>query len=250
MACPAEHNVPFFHGLQPRWLRWNRLYRIYMSNGAIAAAYVAGEVYDARSARVQLQGLYPFLSSVVTRRLTARKRREAFYDRTDPWSADFLLADPRNFRITRSEVLRSRMRRNRSLWTPDNLGSWELEMVDGKTRRFIVIGGQDQERICELLRVFDRRVEITGSPPPRRKPATPGQRKLAKAVMFLTLSAFGCWFGAIALFGKIKPALRCEFCVLAMLNFAVAAWMLIRGHGRQGKPRPQDAGQTTNRGPT
>ena len=42
----------FFDGLEPRWLGWDHQFRVYVLPDAIAATYLAGQVYDQPSGRV------------------------------------------------------------------------------------------------------------------------------------------------------------------------------------------------------
>ena len=125
MTDDKEQPTPFFYGLQPRWLSWDRLYRIYVSDKMIAGAYVAGQIYDEQSAAVQLQQAMLFLRPIVRRRLAQRCERETLYDAHDPFGPSFVGHDARNFQILRSDVAQVRFRRNRSLWTRFNVGKEE-----------------------------------------------------------------------------------------------------------------------------
>lgn len=235
MSPSNEPNGDFFYALQPRWLHGDRLYRLYVSPTAMAAAYVAGQIYDRRSAAAQLQQLYLVLGPLVGRWLAARERREAIYEGIDPWSADFLAADGRNFRIARSEVVHICVRRNRSLWTVANLGSCQVKLVDGTTRRFIFVGDQEQERIHAMLRAFDPRVEISGTPSAPPKPVPPWLQNLAAYLLLMMLLLFGLLFGATACFGNVNLAESCRFGSLAVINLAVVALVLIIRRRRSGR---------------
>ena len=148
-----------------RWARrtmQDRFYRIYVSDKLLAGAYVAGQFYDERSARLQLQQAALFFGPFVRRCLIRRQEREAFYDSSDPFSPPFLEHDQRNFQIERMVVARTRLRRRRSLWTPINAGVLELELLDGSIRRFILAGEQHADDVLELLRTFDPWIEVSG----------------------------------------------------------------------------------------
>src|SRR5262249_50669798 len=115
----------FFYGLQRRWLSSDRLYRVYVCDKMLAGAYIAGQLYDEQSAALQLQQLALFLRPLVWRRLEQRRERETLYDSVDPFGPSLLGHDQRNFQIVRSDVARTRFRRNRSLWCPFNVGRVE-----------------------------------------------------------------------------------------------------------------------------
>jgi hypothetical protein len=237
----------FFYGLQPRWLRWDRLYRVYVCEAALAGAYVAGQIYDEPSAAVQLQQLGPLVSPIVRGRLARRHEREMRYDGLDPFGADMLAQDPRNFHLPRTEVVRARFRRSRSLWTAFNVGSVELELQDGTKRRFILVGDQDPDTVFGLVREFDPRVELTGRPNQRQRPASlaPVSRRLQFALLAVFL--FGCaallGYAAWAGVGPPSPILW----PLAVANLALGGrclvWALMTGAGDAG---PADTAESAN----
>jgi hypothetical protein len=151
----------FFYGLQPRWLSWDRLYRVYVCDRMLAGAYVAGQFYDEPSAAIQLQLLGLFLRPLVRRWLAQRQEREAMYDVADPFDPSLLNYDRRNFQVPRSEVTRTRFRRNRSLWTAFNVGVVELELVDSTRMRFLLVGDQQPDEVLDLMREFDPDIEVS-----------------------------------------------------------------------------------------
>jgi len=45
---------PTFDGLDPRWLKSDRVYRIYVTPDLLRGGYIAGQFYDEQSAAIQL----------------------------------------------------------------------------------------------------------------------------------------------------------------------------------------------------
>src|SRR5262249_13067319 len=111
----------YFYGLQPRWMGWDRLFKIYVLGGSIAGAYLAGQGYDGASGRLRLVGpagiAAPLLALWVRRIVRRRVERETRYGSLTPASAEFLDADSRNFVWQSDEIERATVSRKRSLWT-------------------------------------------------------------------------------------------------------------------------------------
>ena len=145
---------PTFYGLDPQWFKADRLYRIYITHDCLCGAYIAGQIYDEQSAAIQLQSFRFLLSGVLKRTIECRKEREDRYDAMVPAGESFLGEDKRNFRIDRHQVVRITVKRNRSLWTPLNVGTVRIEFGDGSNRRFILVGDQDADVIADSMKRF------------------------------------------------------------------------------------------------
>jgi hypothetical protein len=217
----------FFYGLQPRWLSGDRLYRVYVSDKMLVGAYVAGPLYDEQSAALQLQQLGPFLRPLVRRRLAQRLERETLYDSLDPFAQSLLDFDPLNFQVLRSDIARTRFRRNRSLWTRYNVGVVELELLDGTTRRLILVGDQQPDDVLRLMQAFDAAIEITGKPNPlpRPKPMSPAGQRFLFVLLAGLLIGFAALFSYVAVAGVAhNPTLL----PVAVVNVLAAGWCLVQ----------------------
>jgi hypothetical protein len=126
MSKTATRRVDFFYGLEPGWLSSDRLYKVYVSQNMLAGAYVAGQFYDGAAAARQLQQAIVLFWPLVRRGLKRRSEREAHYDSSDPFSAEFLHCDSRNFQVSRSDCIGIRLLRKRSFWVPVNAGTIEI----------------------------------------------------------------------------------------------------------------------------
>jgi hypothetical protein len=233
----TEHAVQpngFFYGLQPHWLSPDRLYRIYIGDRIIAGAYVAGQFYDHQSATVQLQQLGWILRPMIRRLMARRQDREACYDALDPFDPSFLDHDPRNFHFMRTDIARTRFRRNRSYWTPFNVGVVEFELLDGMNRRFILAGDQQPESVLEIMRRVDPAVEVSGKPNPRPRPRSvslaqqPVGLTLAGILLIGLAAVFTC--GAAAGLVPGGTYLMCAALYLLLGGLClVRAWSISRG---------------------
>jgi hypothetical protein len=154
----------FFYGLQPCWWSADGLYKVYVSTEMLAGAYIAGQFYDEDVAALQLQQATLFFAPLIRRWLKRRSEREAHYSSADPFSAEFLECDRRNFHIQRTNVLYIRLLRRRALWTPFNAGSVEVKLVDGPARRLILVNDQNADEILGLLKAFYPLTEAIGKP--------------------------------------------------------------------------------------
>ncbi len=160
--------APFFDGLQPRWLSPDRLYRIYISAQRLAGAYIAGQFYDQRSARLQLQQVCAGMRHTVERWLRERQEREFVYSRIDVFAPELLQLDARNFHIQRQDVHKLLINWRRSLWTAVNSGKLTITDAYGQRRRFVLVGEQAPEELLAILREFCPTVDTKGRPRVRR----------------------------------------------------------------------------------
>jgi hypothetical protein len=108
MSQAAPRPAPSFTAVDPRWTRWDRVFRIYASEEMLVGGYVAGQFYNEVSAHAQLQHLAPLLFPLVHYKLEQRRKRELFYDSIDPFAPELLAHDPRNLQILRRDVARVR----------------------------------------------------------------------------------------------------------------------------------------------
>jgi hypothetical protein len=241
MAVDTVQALGFFNGLQPRALRADRLFRIYVSPKMLAGAYLAGQIYDEQSAALQLQSAGLFLYPLVRRWLARRREREALYDTLNPFSPLFLEQDARNFHIPRSEVARTHLRRNRSLWTAFNVGKVEVEFLDGSVRRFILVGYQQVEEIFSLMKTFDPDIEATGKSKslPQPKGLAPAQRQLLLVLMGLMLLGFAIFFGYAWWGGRGNAP---KLLPLAIVNSLAAIWCFLMAW-RTGRNKPRPGGE-------
>lgn len=230
MTKSEKRSARFFYGLQPRWLSWDCLYRVYVCDTMLAGAYVAGQLYDEQSAAIQLQQIALFLRPLVRHRLAQRQQREALYDSVDPFGPSLLDHDQRNFQIPRSDVTRTRFRRNRSLWAGFNVGTVQLELLDGKTLQFILVGNQQSDEVLRMMQEFDPAIEVTGKPKsqPRPKPISPAGRRFYFALLSVLLLGFGALFGYVAMAGLAPNP---SHLLLATVNILVGVWCLVKACG-------------------
>jgi hypothetical protein len=146
-----------FYGLQPKWTSWDRLYKLFVLPKGLAGAYVAGQVYDETSGRIQLvrpAGLLgPLMALWVKRIVQRRAEREERYNRILPGSPEFLAADPRNFVLPVDVVERATISCRRSLWVmgTNKGGSVELALYSGTRLRFLLVNDQDPVQAAGLL---------------------------------------------------------------------------------------------------
>jgi hypothetical protein len=157
-----------FYGLEPRWLRPDRLYKIFVSEHMLACAYVAGQFYDNEAAGRQLQSAGIFMWPLVRKWLAQRKEREQRYDSEDPFSPLFLHLDPRNVQITRSDIAQIRLDRRRlrgkvrGVW---NAGSIKVALESQRFRKWILVDDQNPDDVLVLLQKFWPDTETIGTSP-------------------------------------------------------------------------------------
>jgi hypothetical protein len=244
MSTGDMPRLRFFYGLQPRWFKWDRLYRIYISDRMLAGAYVAGQFYDEHSAALQLQQMGPILSPLVQSRLAQRRERETLYDSVEPFGNAFLQQDERNFQISRSEVVRTRFRRNRSYWTPFNVGVLELELLDGKKHRFILVGDQQPDEILMMVQRFDPLIDVTGKPNPRPYPKamSPAVKRRNLAVIGILLMCFAGLFGYLGIVGIDGNVANPIHLPMAVVNGLAGLWTFMRAWKmRRSQPQENEA---------
>jgi hypothetical protein len=157
-----------FYGLQARALKSDRLYKIYVSEQALACAYIAGQFYDENAAARQLQSAGIFLAPLVRKWLNQRQALEQRYDAEDPFSALLLHQDPRNLQIIRSDVVQvwldRRLLRGRLRGMP-NAGSVTVELANKSRVRWFLIHDQNPDDVMALLRKFWPDAQVIGKPP-------------------------------------------------------------------------------------
>ena len=226
MANDDQQTAPYFYGLQPYNFSRDRLYRVYVSEKMLVGAYVAGQIYDEHSAAIHFQHASLFFRPLVRYWLTKRLERETLYDSLDPFGSSFMEQDPRNFRILRSEVARTRFRRNRSRWTRFNVGVVEIELLVGVKRRFILVGDQPPDAIMQLMLEFDPELEITGKPNPLPlpKPISPAAQRRSFVVLGFFLIALSVLIGYLAL-TRVPP--RPTDWPLVVFNLMAAIWTFV-----------------------
>lgn len=214
---------PTIYGLDARWLNWDRLYKIYVATDCLCGAYIAGQVYDQDSATANLQNFCLLFRRSVNRSFQRREDREARYEGMDPTSREFLAQDNRNFHIRRREVIDITVNRRRSLWTPNNIGIVNIELRDGKLRRFILVGDQDADAIAKTLRLFHPETTAVGESsrlPKKREP-----RRLdwiRSAFMSAVFLGFAILFICLALLG----VQHLGYLAIGALNFCAAIYYL------------------------
>lgn len=224
-------DADFFYGLEPRWLTWDRLYMVIVTRDALSGAWIAGQLYDHTAARLQLQQAYLFLGGWVRRKLGQRAVREQEYERMDPLSSDFLNRDRRNFCIFNKQILNITVNRKRSLWAAHSVGTVNVSLATGETKKFILIAGQDPDQVAEMLRRIHPATRIEGTAPakPLAMEGNPARRRrfyvLCTAAFLFFAGCFayaavqrndpGQWVGAVlnllgAVYCGVRAAMRPE----------------------------------------
>jgi hypothetical protein len=236
----------FFYGLQPFFWSRDRLYRLYVSDTMLAGAWIAGQIYDRQTARIQLQQLHILLFPLVRRWLARRNEQEKLYDSIDPFGPELLEVDKRNFQIRRSNVAWTRLRRNRSLHTTFNVGVFELGFSGTGKMRLILVGDQNPDSVLEMLRRFDPTIEVTGKPAPRLiQTFSPRQIRLRYVVMAALLLVSGFVVGYCAFSGVVAGQ---KYWPLATLNVLVGGWCLAKARklpvGPSEPPDPSQAARS------
>ena len=226
-APKNDMNEPatYFYGMQPLWTWVDRLYRIYVSDRALAGAYIGGQVYDETTASLTFQQFTPLLSGWIRKILDRRRERESLYDSINPFSTRFLDIDPLNFWIAREDVIRTRLKRTRTLWTPINSGVVEIEMIDGRVRRFILIGDQEHDDILELMKRFDPSIEAYGRKIPLPRPSSNPRRinRFVYGIFAGVLLCFGLFFTVLAI---VDPAKKPRLIATAIMNAIAGTYCL------------------------
>jgi hypothetical protein len=223
----------------------HRLYRIYVSDKMLAGTYIAGQLYDAQSAAHQLQLLSLFLSPLLRRGFAQREARERLYDRVDPFAPTLLEHDSRNFHVPRSDVMWTRFRTNRSLWTGLNVSSVEFECLDGTRQRFILVGDQQHENIMQLLQKFDPAIDVTWKANllPKPNPISPARTRSSMAFMGSLLLFFGAISAQAAIAG---PGLNLALFAFAVLHLGLGSRLLVRSRCWSNSGSPEEESDETN----
>lgn len=148
MASPGH-----FYGMESG----NKLYKIYVTEGAICGAKVAGNVYDAKSAHM-LTFHFGLLGMLLNKKVGAhytkkRAEAEAKFDAMEAGGPIFLGADKANFSLgqaamTRIEINPKRTGLKNMLKSEAGV---DVHLSGGKKRRFVLIEEQNVEYIRNLL---------------------------------------------------------------------------------------------------
>jgi hypothetical protein len=134
-----------------------KLYKIYVTDGALCGAKVAGQIHDEKSARVitmQFGLLGMLLGNIYAKRaVKKREETEASYDAMEAGGPPFLTADKVNFslgpaKISKIEINGKRKGVKNILKSEPAL---EMQLADGKKRKFMLIGDQNIEYIRNLV---------------------------------------------------------------------------------------------------
>lgn len=228
---PSMPSHPFFYGLEPRWLTSNHLYRIYVRETMLSGAWIAKHISDQESAAAYLGQLAPLLSGFFSRESKRRREREYFYDSANPFVPKFLDHDSRNFQVSRAEVVGCRLQRRRSYWTPFNVGTIELKMLDGSVRKLILYGDQDADAVLDIMRAFDPSIDAVGvwvATPIRRLP-NPRRTRWARRIRIVSAifcsALFGLGFCRIALQLRGLGLGDLRFAALGIASLLAATWM-------------------------
>lgn len=236
-----------FYVSETRWLVRNRVYRIWASPRGLAAAYVAGSIYNEASARLLGAQLYinlpfalPLFRVVVRRCLAKRAEREAVYASTAPWSEELLRIDSRNFQIPRADLVQIHVDRSPSVRSPFGVGTCTLELKDGSRRRLMLLTVENtataQERILATLKSLDCPLKVEGAFAERSELAekviaigkavqlSPRQRRFAFFALLAVCATIAISAAAI---GWLQPAKRFESWLVSAAFAFLAAWLVI-----------------------
>lgn len=134
-----------------------KLYKIYVTDGALCGAKVAGQIYDEQTARVvtmQFGLLGMLLGGIYAKRaIKKREATEANYDAMEAGGPPFLTADKVNFSLGPAKI--SKIEINGKRKGVKNMlksqAAMEVQLADGKKRRFMLVGDQNIEYIRNLV---------------------------------------------------------------------------------------------------
>lgn len=217
----------YFYAIEP--LAWtpDRLYRIYPTDRGFAFGYVAGQMYDERAARWNLQGLYPFVRRLVSRWLEARKALEACYTGVDPTSSVFLQVHGHNYSLLRTDVARVEFHCKRSWRYPNSIGWLQLEDKHGAKRKYFAIDGQNQGDVIRLLLAADSTIQVAGDYHPKAKTVaeTLRQRIISRIALAAVLVFMAVSLVAIYLIQGKRAGIQVG--AFAFVNLAAASWLLV-----------------------
>ena len=152
----------YFYGLENS----NGLYKIYVTEGSLCGAKVAGSIYDEATAR-QITYHFGLLGMLFHKKVAAsyirkRQEKEKEYDQMEPGSQSFLNADKVNFSLGSGGITRAVVNHKRSGLKNilQSSPAVELHLTDGKKRRFVLIGDQSADYVRNLIVRVIPNVEI------------------------------------------------------------------------------------------
>jgi len=243
LATPARPAYASFYAIEPSTLKWNRFYKVYVTDSGIAGAWIAGQFHVEHIARAQLQRFYPLLRGWVNKQLEQRRAREARYDRLSPSSHEFLSQDQRNFRISRIEVRHLCLVRKYSLQIGGrNAGILRVCLADRTTRTLIISGDRPAEDVSAMLRPVFGAFEETGSHKPVPQELTPEQR--ARGYRWDAFFVLGMMATMPALMLLFVPSTRLKNPAMAMavfpFAFGIGAAIVFLRRARREKRRSQE----------
>lgn len=154
-----------FYGFEQKF-GVSRLYKLYVTEGALCGAKIADRDYDGILGRTQpstaallLSGLGGIAGNAVVRKTAEAVKRKAEekerqLDATAPGSPSFLSDDKANFSLGTSQVSSAII--NLKLGTmqhgPNRYGSLELALADGSKRRFFLVGQRVPQEVVEVIK--------------------------------------------------------------------------------------------------
>lgn len=141
-----------FYALEPRWFRWDRYYKVYLSDRAMHVAYLAAQVYDNRSAELSSAGLGS-LRRMAQRQLVLLKEREGEYDRMDLGTPAFIRTDERNFTLARAEIRQVDLVARFSMWLAGKGGVLTIHRAD-LTKIKLLLPTSQPETAFDALRAL------------------------------------------------------------------------------------------------
>lgn len=158
--------LPSFLGIERHSPILARLYRLFVTERAIAWAYLAPfpfGSYEIRELyRYQLSSFLAFapLAAVVDK---TRFKRERLYHDLDPMSDDFTRAHKRNFRLWRPEIRCTRLflgdfvpsLTRHSAAVPSSDRRVAFELVNGRQRKFALSPGQSIHAVTAILGPYE-----------------------------------------------------------------------------------------------
>lgn len=134
-----------------------KLYKIYVTDGALCGAKVAGQIYDEQTARMvtmQFGLLGIILGGIYAKRaIKKREETEAKYDAMEAGGPPFLTADKVNFSLGPAAISKIEINGKRSgiKNVLKSQAALEMQLATGKKRKFILIGDQNIEYIRNLV---------------------------------------------------------------------------------------------------
>jgi hypothetical protein len=143
------------------------LYKIYVENGVLHGAKLAGVIYDEASARAVTMsgGLLGFALGqwMGKRAMKKRDAQELAVDALTPGSPSFLAADKSNFTLSSAQMSRVRVFMPQGLMAKlgDKSIAFEITLSNGSKRYFSLVGETDPERVRTLLAKVTTDVETT-----------------------------------------------------------------------------------------